>query len=487
VPVGGGTPIAVAKASNARGASWGDDGNIVAALTNSGGLSIVSADGNVRPLTTLSTSEPTHRWPQVLPGAKAVIFTANAPTLNSYDDATIDAVSIDTGERKTLWRGGYYGRYVPTRGTRGHIVYIRGGLLFAVPFDPVRLEILGAPVRLFDDVAADAGTGAGRFDFSRTGTFLYESGVGVLPWTIAWLDGDAKRAPLLAGPSLYYSPRVSPDGQRLALGIDSGKGQDIYVYDRQRDVQTRLTYAGLPSADPVWSPDGKHLMFRTYGATQALWWVRSDGSGEPVLFLDGNVGDLSPHSLSPDGRRVIYSARGSTDNDLWTIALDTSDVDHPKASRPEPFFHSTGNETRPAFSPDGRWVAYQSNESGQLEIYVRAFDANGSRAGKWQVSSGGGDQPIWSRRGRNLFFLSGDSLMVTEYQNVDGTFVASKPRVWATVPRIGNTGFSRYDVTPDGSRVVILMRAQPEVGGLRPRMHLLLNFFDEIVRRAPAD
>jgi Tol biopolymer transport system component len=486
VPVRGGTPIAITKAGVARGASWGEDGNIVAALSNAGGLSVIAADGGTRPLTTLSPGEITHRWPQVLPGAKAVIFTANPPTLNSYEDATIDVVSLATGERKTLWRGAYYGRYVPTRGPRGHLTYVRGGSLFAVPFDPVRLEIQGTPARLMDAVAADAGTGAGRFDFSRTGTFLYESGAGLLPWTIAWLDADGKTAPLLTKPSLYYSPRVSPDGERLAFGMDSGKGQDIYVYDRQRDVQVRLTYIGLPSADPVWTADGRYLLFRTYGTTQALWWVRADGSGQPVRLLDGGSGDPSPNALSPDGRRFIYSARGTTDSDLWTIALDTSNAEHPKRGSPEPFFHSTGNESRPAFSPDGRWVAYQSNESGELEIYVRAFAANGSQAGKWQVSSGGGNEPVWSRRGRRLFFLSGDSMMVTEYQDVDGTFVASKPRVWATLPRIGNTGFSRYDVTPDGSRVVLLTRAQSDRDE-QTRIHLLLNFFDEIVRRAPAD
>jgi serine/threonine-protein kinase len=488
VPVGGGTPIAITKAGIARGASWGDDGNIVAALTNGGGLSVIPGDGGMpRSLTTLSPGEPTHRWPQVLPGSKAVIFTANSPTLNSYEDATIDVVSLETGERKTLWRGGYFGRYMPTRGARGHIVYIRGGILFAVPFDPVRLEIRGTPTRIMDDVAADPGSAAGHFDFSSTGTFLFESGAGVVPWTISWLDADGKTSPLLARPSLYFSPRVSPDGQRLAFGVDSGKGQDIYIYDRQRDVQVRLTY-GLASADPVWAADGKHLAFRTYGAKNSLWWVRTDGTGQPVQLLDENTGDLGPHSFSPDGRHFVYSTRGTAgDSDLWTITLDMSNVDHPNVSPPEPFFHSTGAETRPAFSPDGRWVAYQSNESGQQEIYVRAFAANGTRAGKWQISSGGGNQPVWSRRGRDLFFVAGDRMMVTEYQNVDGRFVASKPREWAALPRIGNIGFSRYDVTPDGSRVVLLTHAQPEAGGQAPRMHVLLNFFDEIRRRSPAN
>jgi Tol biopolymer transport system component len=485
IPVQGGAPVALATAGVARGASWGDDGNIVAALGNGGGLSLIPPDGSQpRPLTTLSNGELTHRWPQVLPGSKAVIFTANATSVNAYDDATIDVVSLDTRQRKTLWRGGYFGRYVPTEKTRGHLVYVRGGVLFVVPFDPVRLEIQGTPTRLLENVAVDPGTAAGRFDFSRTGTFVYESGTGLLPWTVAWLGADGKTMPLLVKPGLYYSPRLSPDGQRLAIGIDSGKGQEIYVYDRQRDVQIRLTDTEQASADPVWSADGKHLLFRTYGASRGLWWVRTDATAPPVHLIDVAAGDLGPDTLSPDGRHIIYAATGG---DMWTIALDMSDVDHPKPGPPEPYFHSPASETKPTFSPDGRWVAYASNESGPNEIYVRPFGGTTPRAGgKWQISSGGGSDPVWSRSGRQLFFIAGDRIMVTEYQDVGGTFVASKPRAWASLPRVGNTGFSRYDVSPDAARVVIL--ARPEVATEQmPRINLLLNFFDEIRRLSPAN
>jgi serine/threonine-protein kinase len=185
---------------------------------------------------------------------------------------------------------------------------------------------------------------------------------------------------------------------------------------------------------------------------------------------------------------LIYSAPGDGGNDLWTVALDLADVDHPKPGIPELLVRSPANQGRPAFSPDGRWVAYASSESGSSEIYVRSFSGKGSRAdGRWQVSTGGGEQPVWSRMGGKLFFLANERIMVSEYQTVEGTFVAGKPRLWSALPRVGNTGFSRFDVAPDGNRIAILIRPQTDADEQMPRMTLLLNFFDEIRRRSPTN
>ena len=468
--------------------SWADDGRIVVALSNGRGLSWVSPDGGEpKPLTTTSPGDPTHRWPQVLPGAKAVIFTANAPTLNSYEDATIDIQLLDTGERRTLWRGGYFGRYAPTRGKRGHLVYIRRGVLFGVPFDPERLAIEGTPTPLLDDVAANSGAAAGHFDFSRTGTLVYRSGVGLQPWTIAWLEPSGKTQPLLPKPALYYSPRVSPGGDRLAVGIDGGKGADIYTYDWQRDLMVQLTFDGDTNADPVWAPDGKHIVFRGGLTTSpAVWWVRADGAGSPVRLLDLKAGDLGPNSFSPDGRRLIFSAgRDGSGGDLWTVSLDLLDADHPKPGIPQPFLVSPANESRPAFSPDGNWVAYVSDEGATREVYVRSASAAASRSdGKWQVSRGGGGQPMWSRLGPELFFMSGNQVMVATYSAAGGAFIASKPRVWATFAGV-DTGFSTVDLDPGGKRFAIFTRPGAETGEEAPRIQMLFNFFEEVRRLAP--
>ena len=487
ISVQGGTPIILCDAGIPRGASWGDDGNIIAALSNSSGLSRIPADGGQpQTVTSLSRGEPTHRWPQVLPGSKAVLFTANPPTLNSYEDATIDVQSLKTGERKTLWRGGYFGRYVPSGKSHGHLVFVRNGILFAVPFDPDRLEIKGVPYPLLEDVAADPGNAAGHFDFSRTGIFVYQSGNGVRRWTVAWLDSSGKTQPLLPKPGLYYSPRFAPDGQRLAIGVDSGTGADIFIYDYQHDTMSRLTFTARMNSDPVWTPDAKHLVFRNLSANgAALWWVRTDGAGEPQRLLDVNAADLGPNSFSPDGRVLIYT--GET-GEISALPLDLSNPDHPKPGKPEVFFHSHFNETRPAFSPDGHWVAYQSNESGRDEVYVRPYPGSASSPSeKWQISAGGGGSPVWSQRGRELFFTSGGQIMVTQYAVRDGSFLARGPRPWSPTRILGNTGFSNQDLAPDGKRFAIFPQPEPVAADETPRVTLLLNFFGELRRRSPND
>jgi Tol biopolymer transport system component len=486
VPVQGGAPTILADVRAPRGGSWGEDGTIVAALVNTSGLWRVPADGGApQPLTTLQEGELTHRWPQVLPGNTAVLFTAHSGSLNSYENARIDVQPLPGGTRKTLWRGGYYGRFIPTDRKRGHLVFLQRGVLYAVRFNADRLALEGTPVPVLQSVAADPSSGAGRFDWAPTGMFAFRSGSGVQEWSVSWLNGLSKMQPLLSKPVMYYTPRFSPDGRKLAVGIDNGKGMDLFIHDFDRDTTSPLTFSGETNTDAVWTPDGAHLIFRSRGGRDwGLWWIRADGSGGPQRLASGDFEDLSANALSPKGDLFVYARVDPvTGSDLWVMPIDASNPDRPKAGTPQPFLQTPASEVRPALSRDGRWVAYLSNETGIMEVYVRPFEWPASASGgKWKISAAGGAIPIWSRNGSELFYESPDHrIMVSEFVVRGSSFVASKPRLWSN-QQLFTPGFTNLDLAPDGKRFAIL--PAPATRG-DVRVTVLLNFFDELRRRVP--
>jgi Protein kinase domain/WD40-like Beta Propeller Repeat len=486
ISVQGGALVTLCDVTNPQGGSWGEDGNIVFAPSNLSALSRVSeAGGAPERLTKLTAGQVTHRWPQVLPGGQAVLFTA-IPTIFAMEDANIEAMVLKTGATKVVHRGGYYGRYLPS----GHLLYVHERVLFGMKFDPERLEASGTPVPLVEDLAATPGTGGGQFDFSRAsvaaGDLVYLSGKGTAQgWPLEWLDSSGKTQPLLAAPGGYTSPHLSPEGQRLALMI-AGKGTDIFVYDwRRGGAMTQLTFDGH-SGLCVWAPDGKHIAYRSSAGGFSIWWMRSDGSGERVRLLENPNDNLVPWSFSPDGRRLAYAeVNPDTGFDLWTLPLDTTDPDHPKAGKPEPFLRTSDDENCPAFSPDGRWIAYRSSESGSYAIYVRPFPP---AASKWRVSAGPGTYAFWSKTGHELFYTTPDNrIMVAEYTASGDSFALTKPpRLWSD-HQIFNPGTRNMDLAPDGKRFAVL--ASPENAGIeKESVHVvfLQNFFDELRRRIPA-
>ena len=486
VPIQGGAPAIIVDVRSPRGGTWGEDGAIIAALINTSGLWRVAREGGPpQPITTLEEGELTHRWPQVLPGNTAVLFTAHSGSINSYENATIAVQPLPGGTRKTLWRGGYYGRFIPTDGKRGHLVFLQRGVLYAARFDADRLELKGTPVPILQNVAADASSGAGRYDWAMPGMFAFRNGNGVQAWSIAWLDRSSKMQPLLSKPVMYYSPRVSPDGRRLAIGIDNGERMDLFIHDFERDTTSPLTFSGETNTDAIWAPDAAHLVFRSRNSrTFDLWWIRADGAGGPQPLASGEIEDLSANALSPRGDRLIYSRSDpATDSDIWVLPIDASDPDHPKAGPSEPFLRTPASETRPAFSHDGRWVAYTSNDTGVLEVYVRPFALPASEnGGKWQISTTGGVFPIWSRNGRELFYVSPENrIMVSDFVVRSGSFVASKPRLWSN-QQLLSVGYTNLDLAPDGRRFAILPAPATRA---KVRLTVLLNFFDELRRRVP--
>jgi len=486
ISVQGGAPAVLCVAAEARGASWAEDGAIFVG-SNSGGLFRVPAEGGTPQRVAKLQSSVTHRWPQALPGGEAVLFTA-ANSVIAFEDASIAAVSLKTGEIKILARGGYFGRYLPTGDTTGHLVYVHDGVLFAVPFDPARLELLGTAVPLLEDLAADPSSGAGHFSFSRTGSFVYRTGKVAAPsWPVLWLDNSGMTQPLIATPGFYVSPRFSPDGQRLATGQISGNNDRRFlVYDWQRGTMSPLGVDAQLTAYPTWTPDGKHIVFRFSTASgYSLGWIRADGAGETQKLLDSkNL--ATPYSFFPDGRRLAYYENDPESGyDLWTLPLDLSDPDHPKPGKPEPFLRTSSSERNPAVSPDGRWIAYASDESGQSEVYVRPFPGPG---GKWQISNAGGTRPVWSRTSRELFFENLDNrIMATNYEGKNESFVADKPHVWSDRQLHDLDGILNYDLAPDGKRFAIIPELNaPTAEKGNVRMSFLENFFDELRRRVPA-
>jgi Tol biopolymer transport system component/predicted Ser/Thr protein kinase len=412
ISVQGGAAVTLCDAGGARGASWGEDGSIVVTLTpNPGsGLSRVPAAGGTPQALTKprEKGEVVHRWPQILPGGQAVLFTGNAVP-SGYDDANLEVLSLKTGQWKVVQHGGYFGRYLATSNGAGHLVYVHQGTLFAVGFDLDRLEARGTPAPLLEDVAANAQNGGGQYDVARNGTLVYLSGkASNASWPVAWMDSTGKTQPLLAAPGEYYMPRFSPDGKRLALAVGPFAVGDIQVYDWQRDTMTRLTFTQRNKA-PVWTPDGKHIVFQSqYPGANSMRWIRADGAGEAQTLLESKV-TLDPYSISPDGKRLAFAWEDMDTgrSDLWTLPLDVSDPEHPKPGKPELFLRTPFRAGWPAFSPDSRWIAYSSGESGRLEVYVRSFPGGApSGSGKWQISTAGGGRPIWSRDGRELFYQS---------------------------------------------------------------------------------
>jgi Tol biopolymer transport system component/predicted Ser/Thr protein kinase len=495
ISVQGAAAVTLCDAPDPRGASWGEDGSIIATLTNGfgGGLFRVPAAGGTPQAITKpgDKGEVTHRWPQILPGGQAVLFTGNTVDAD-YDNANIEVLSLKTGQWKAVQRGGYFGRYLPTSNGAGHLVYLHQGTLFAAGFDMDRLEVRGTPAPLLEDVAGNATSGGGQFDVARNGTLAYLSGKSSTPTRpVAWMDSTGKTKPLLAAPGFYLMPRFSPDGKRLALTVGPQGSGDIQVYDWQRETMTRLTFTQI-NFRPVWTPDGKQIAFGSHSpGASSIRLIRADGAGEAQLLLESK-GDLDPHSFSPDGQRLAFAEVGAnTGDDLWTLPLDVSDPEHPKPGKPELFLRTPFDEIEPAFSPDGRWIAYISNESGRDEVYVLPFPRGApSGSGKRQISTGGGRYPIWSRNGRELFYENPDNrIIVTTYTAKGDSFAVDKPRLWSNTQILdpAPSVVWNLDLAPDGKRFAVFPRPEA-TGEQKGSVHVtvLLNFFDELRRRAPA-
>jgi Tol biopolymer transport system component len=491
ISVTGGAAITLCEARDDRGGTWGEDGTIIFSQgrgngSSDGGLSRVSSAGGAPEVLTnpdASAGEIGHYWPQVLPGGKAVLYTT-APVTGTYQDTTIVSQPLPSGPKQILLRGGYHGRYLPS----GHLVYMREGTLFAVAFDVGRMQVTGPRAPAVEGVTSSASHGGAQFAASDRGTLAYVPGENRdAAFSIEWVDSAGRMGPLRATPGDYADLRFSPDGHRLALDIRDRDQRDVWVYDWERGALSRLTFDPTNDTRPVWTPDGRRIAFSSERAEKGirnLYWQRADGTGEAERITVSNNHQW-PGSWHPSGKFLAFSeiVRPKSSPDIMILPMEGSEASGWKPGKPTVFLNSPSVQNTPEFSPDGRWLAYMSNESGRFEVYVRPFPGPG---GRWQVSTEGGKYPMWSRSHPEIFYSALDQrIMVAPYTLDGNSFRAEKPRRWSEGLFTGRPTSFFFDLHPDGKRFALIKATEgpPEV---QPdKVVFILNFFDYLRRIAP--
>jgi serine/threonine-protein kinase len=467
VSIEGGAVVSLCDVADPLSAAWGDDGWIVLSAGLVGGLlRVPEAGGRPQPLTQVgdASKEQSHRWPQVLPGGKGVMFTAGIG--GRFADGTI-AVRTPDGARRDIYRGGTFARYLPT----GHLVFVSKGSLFAAPFDLEKLETRGDPVPVLERVRYAPDSGGAQFASASNGMVVYREGGRETTLTITLMERGGKETALLTQPGYYGGLVVSPDGKRLAA-LDSGQ---IVVYDVEKDALARLTFSATTHIKPLWTPDGRHV---AYGAADGLYWTHADRAGASYRLVNEAA---TPSGFTPDGKRMVYLKGYAGARSCWVADL-AGDPDRPQVGKPEPCFSAEGSVFQAELSPDGRWLAYSSVELGSLEVYIRPFP---DRGGKWQVSSGGGSSPVWSPTGAEIFYRSNDSRVMAVPLTARGdSLQLGRASTWADSPLgVPPQGANQpFSVTPDGRRLVML-KAPDFAGRPDSQVVVLENFFAEIARR----
>jgi len=465
----GGSPITLYDAGTlvSGSGSWGLDDTIVfsPAFVGGAGLYRVSASGGEAEI--LATpdrdkGESGYFAPYILPGGKVIIFTVSVNT-NEYQ---IAALSLETGEQEILIERGRQGKVVET----GHLIFEQSGTLMAASFDLSTLEVTSGAVPVLQGVRQNTVLGNVDYAVSDEGTLVYVPDSGERK-TLVWVDREGQEERLVAEPREYLDPRISPDGSRLAIVVNDSGGGDVWIYDLEREIPTRLTFDPALDHMPVWTPDGQRVVFDSTrdGPAHNLYWKAADGTAD-VERLTTSLNNHGAYSFSPDGKSLVHSEI-ETSGDLHVLSMEDERIS-------QPLLHGQFTEQHGAISPSGRWIAYESNESGRYEIYVRPFPKVGE--GKWQISSGGGEDPVWAPQGQELFYRNGQALMAVGIKT-EPTFTPGRPVVLFTGDYQSIPYNRQYDVTPDGRRFLMIKQERTGIA----QINVVLNWFEELKRLVP--
>ena len=436
VPVSGGPSQVICDAPTGADGTWSEEGVILFDGQPSDPLYRVPAGGGI-PTAQIPADKGQPGWPQFLPGGRRFLYV----TVGAEPELRIG--SLDGGEAQVVLTGQSRVEYAPP----GHLLYVRDNTLVAQPFDPHAGTISGDPVPLAQDLGLDS-VGLAHFTASRTGVLAFRSGEAG-GGRLVWIDRAGEKLEPVGEPANIESTALSPDGRWLALCQSGGstRARNIWIRDLLRGVTSRFTFNEDDDFNPVWSPDGTRIAFSSMRDGQPDIAVKAvGGTGEVEVLLEAE-GIQSPSSWSPDGKHLLYfNLDPETSWDVNVLPLEGDQT-------PRPFIKTPFVELRSRFSPDGRWVAYQSNESGRFEIYVQAFPGPG---GKWQISTAGGQEPQWGPDGRELLYLSPERQLVRVEVQTGQTFVAGIPEAMFPVSLRSVTTNNRYLIAPDGQRFLLL-------------------------------
>ena len=475
VSVEGGPASAICELQgDLRGASWRADGTIVFASANasSGLWRVAAVGGEPEQLTTPDgeQGELDHLWPEILPASEAVLFT-----IATTDDSQIAVLSLDTLEQSVLIRGGSYPRYSPT----GHLLYVAQGDLWAVRFDLSRMETAGDPVPVQQGVLTKP-LGAADLGVSDNGSLIYiPADTAAAARGLVWVNRDGEEEPLAVEPGPYATPRVSPDGTRVAVDRFDSANTDVWVYDLARQTLRRLTTDSASDNYPLWTLDSERLVFQSNReGIVGLYWQAADGTGSIDRLMESRGTDLiGPGGWSPDGGSLVFDE--VLPGAIYGVGVLSMEGDRPS----ELLLPTEYSDRAPTLSPDGRWMAYFTNETGRDEVYVQRFPDMGE---KQQISVGGGREPLWSPNGRELFYRSPRGLMVVPI-DTEPRFLAGAPAVMFERPYALFRQRRNYDISPDGERFLMIKEGATDSTGVGPEVVVVLNWTEELKRLVPVD